>query len=120
MNEVVPTHTQYSSVDERHVEVNLTHHKPGLTLITPRVLGVPIISILTVNESGTWYPMFRPHLRTRRYSWYSFLSVAESATETLCGRKNYVNKKFQCPPPIWNRTRDLPACNADTLIDKIY
>jgi len=31
----------------------------------------------------------------RKYSWYSFLSEAESTPGTLCGWKDYVNDKFQ-------------------------
>jgi len=36
-----------------------------------------------------------PPLPPRKYSWYSFLLEAESIPGTWCGRKDYVNKKFQ-------------------------
>jgi hypothetical protein len=32
---------------------------------------------------------------SRKYSWYSFLLEAESTPEPYCGRKDYVNEKFQ-------------------------
>ena len=37
----------------------------------------------------------RPPLPPRRYSWYSFLLDAESNPEQWCGRKDYVDEKFQ-------------------------
>ena len=39
--------------------------------------------------------MQRPPLPRRKYSWYSFLLETESTPGTWCGRKDYVNKKFQ-------------------------
>jgi len=36
-------------------------------------------------------PLYLP----RKYSWYSFLLEAESTPEPECGRKDYVNEKFQ-------------------------
>ena len=46
----------------------------------------------------------------RKYSWYSFLSEAESTTGPLCGRKDYVKENYK--NTMENRTRDLPACSA--------
>jgi len=46
----------------------------------------------------------RPPLSPRKYSWYSFLLEAKSATGSKCGRKDYVNDTNG------NRTRDLPSC----------
>jgi hypothetical protein len=40
-------------------------------------------------------PTHRPSLLSRIYSWYSFLLVAESTPRPKCGRKDYVNEKFQ-------------------------
>ena len=34
-------------------------------------------------------------LYPRKYSWYSFLLEAESTPGPYCGRKDYVNEKFQ-------------------------
>jgi hypothetical protein len=44
-----------------------------------------------------------PH---RKYSWYTFLLEAESTPGPLCGRKDYVNEKFQ-----WHH-RESNACSA--------
>jgi hypothetical protein len=49
---------------------------------------------------GTWmwwgYQPYTPATFTpRKYSWYSFLLKAESTPEPQCGRKDYINKKFQ-------------------------
>ena len=40
-------------------------------------------------------PRHRPPLPTRKYSWYSFLLEADSTPGQHCGRKDYVNDKFQ-------------------------
>jgi len=37
----------------------------------------------------------RPPSPTGKYSWYPFLLKNESTPEPLCGRKDYVNEKFQ-------------------------
>jgi hypothetical protein len=45
-----------------------------------------------------------------KYFWYSFLLEAESTPEPLCGRKDYVNEKFQ-----WHHRESiprLPVCSA--------
>ena len=36
----------------------------------------------------------RPSLPPTKYSWYSFLSEAESTPAPQCGRKDYVNEEF--------------------------
>jgi len=46
----------------------------------------------------------------RKYSCYSFLLEAESTPGTQCGRKDYVDEKFQWH--IGNRTRDHTVCSA--------
>jgi len=40
-------------------------------------------------------PMHRPPLTLKKYSWYSFLLDTESTSGPCCGRKDYVNEKFQ-------------------------
>jgi len=40
-------------------------------------------------------PTHRPRLPPRKYSWFSFLLVAESTPGLECGRKNYVKEKLQ-------------------------
>ena len=37
----------------------------------------------------------RPPLPPRKYPWYSFLLKAESTPGPQCGKKDYVNEKFQ-------------------------
>jgi hypothetical protein len=46
----------------------------------------------------------------RNYSWYSFLLEAESTPGPECGRKGYINDKFNYT--IGNRSRDLPVGSA--------
>jgi len=43
---------------------------------------------MSVLQTGHLYP-------PSKYSWYLFLLDAESTPESLCGRKNCVNEKFQ-------------------------
>jgi len=45
---------------------------------------------LSALRTGRLYP-----LPPRKYSWYSFLLEAESTPGPKCGRKDYVNEKFQ-------------------------
>jgi hypothetical protein len=45
----------------------------------------------------------RPALHTRKYSWYSFLLEVGSTPGPLCGRKDYVNEKFQ-----WHHRESIP------------
>jgi hypothetical protein len=49
-------------------------------------------------------PTHRPPLPPSKYSWYLFLSEAESTPRIKCGRKDYINGT------IGNGTRHLPAC----------
>ena len=48
-------------------------------------------------------------LTPRKFYWYSFLSDTELIARPWCGRKYYVNKKFQLH--IRKRTRDVPTCS---------
>jgi len=54
-------------------------------------------------------PTYQPPLLPRGYSWYSFLSEAESTLGTQCGR---IMSMKNSNDAIGNRTRDLPARNA--------
>jgi hypothetical protein len=54
------------------------------------------ISRQSAHESGKVVSRTHwPHFPTMKYYWYSFLLEAQTAPEPLCGRKDYVNEKFQ-------------------------
>jgi hypothetical protein len=40
-------------------------------------------------------PTHRPPLPLRKYSWYRFPLEAEWISGLYCGRKDYINEKFQ-------------------------
>jgi len=49
-----------------------------------------------VHEGGKVVrPIHRPVFSPRKYSRYSFLLEAEATPGSYCGRKDYVNEKFQ-------------------------
>jgi len=51
----------------------------------------------------------------RKYSWYSFLLEADSAPGSQCGRRNYVDKKFQSHHRESNPRLDCSAVPQPTL-----
>ena len=51
-----------------------------------RLRHMKVVRLLAIR-TGRLYP--------RKYSWYLFLLEAESTTGPQCGRKDYVNEKFQ-------------------------
>ena len=61
----------------------------------------------SAHEGGKVNPTHRPSLPPRRHPWYSFLLEAESTPGPYCGRKYYVNGKFQ--RPLGNRPRDFSS-----------
>ena len=61
--------------------------RPGLN---PRI-WVPKASTLPLKYRSRLSAAFTP----RKYSWYSFLLKTESTPRPQCGRKDYVNEKFQ-------------------------
>ena len=87
------------------IKVNQTHYRHGQALRVPEGQGSQI-SWQSVHGGKALSPTHRPPLPPRKYSWYSFLSEAES-TPGPCGRKEYVNEKFQWhhresnPRPSW-------------------
>ena len=62
------------------------------------------ISRQSAHEGGKVVsPTHRPPLPPRKYSWYSFLLEAEPTPGPQCGRKDYVNEKFQ-----WHHRKSNP------------
>jgi hypothetical protein len=73
--------------------------------------GFQISTLLAHEGNKVVSPTQRPPLPPRKYSWYSFLLEAESTPETECGRKDYVNEKFQ-----WHHRDSNPRPSAVSLI----
>ena len=56
--------------------------------------GLPDFKTVGTRRRQVVSPELRPPLLPRKYSWYSFLSEAESTPGPWGGRKDYVNGKF--------------------------
>jgi hypothetical protein len=77
------------------VKVKQPHYRPRQALRVPGGWGSQIPR-QSVHEGGKVVsPTHRPPLHPKRYSWYSFLLEAWSTPGSQCGRKDYVDEKFQ-------------------------
>jgi len=82
--------------------VKQSHYRSAQALRVPGGWGSQISRQLSYKGGRVVSSTHWPPLRPRKYSWFSFLSEAESTPGPQCGRKNYVNKKFQRYHREWN------------------
>ena len=90
--------------------VKQSHYRPGQALRFPGVSGYQISRQSALEDGKVVSPTHRPPLRSRKYSWYSFLLEAESTQGHIAAGRIMSMKNSN--DTIGNRTRVLPTCGA--------
>ena len=86
---------QKRSTNNKKIKVKQLHYRPEQALRIAGGSGSQN-SRQSAHECGQVVsPTHRLSLPARKYSWYSFLLEAESNPGPQCGRKDYVDEKFQ-------------------------
>jgi hypothetical protein len=100
---VVSCGVQLHSLFFKNIRVKQSHFRPGQARRVPGSWSYDGAGVVC----STQRPLYPPP-PPKKYSRYSFLLEADSTPGPQCGRKDYVNEKFQ-----WHhRTCDQPACSA--------
>jgi hypothetical protein len=123
-----------------------THSKSKVTLVKVKCKATPLqawtgpegsrrLNLPHFKTIGTWkwygcHPYAPSAFSPRNYSWYSFPLEAESTPQPYCGRKYYINEKFQWshreldprPSGLWHSasTNCAASCPKVTLVSSEF